>query len=210
MVAPAAHPTTTRPPAGRRLGCYASIATTTVATSRTTTPAIAQDQQADNADDTFDQESILNEATGLFGKGAQGIARVIEKIFADLGRPNAYIAGNEVSGAIAIGLRYGDSQLVHKIEGSQRIHWTGPSIGFDVGGNGSKVFTLIYNLYDTEDIFKRFPGGEGNIYYIGGIGVNYQRSGNIVIAPIRLGVGLRAGVNVGWMKYSKRRKWLPF
>lgn len=172
--------------------------------------AIAQDNNGVEDEDTFDQGSILREAVELFGEGAQGLAKLIEKIFADHGRPNAYITGNEVSGAIAIGLRYGDGQLVHKIEGSQKIHWTGPSIGFDLGGNGSKVFTLIYNLYDSEDIFKRFPAGEGNIYYIGGVGVNYQQRREIVVAPIRLGIGLRAGINVGWVKYSKRRKWIPF
>lgn len=170
-------------------------------------PAAAQEQ---NTDDTYDQDTIIDEAEDLFGEGAEGLAQIIEKIFADLGRPNAYIAGSEVSGALVFGLRYGNGKLVHKIEGERQIHWTGPSVGFDVGGNGSKVFTLVYHLYDTEEIYGRFPAGEGNIYYIGGLGVNYQQKGDIIIAPIRLGVGLRAGVNVGWIKYSKKRKWLPF
>lgn len=169
-------------------------------------PAAAQEQE----DDTYDKETIIDEAGQLFGEGAEGLAQIIEKIFADLGRPNAYIAGSEVSGALVFGLRYGNGRLVHKIEGERPIHWTGPSVGFDAGGNGSKVFTLVYDLYDTEEIYERFPAGEGNLYYIGGLGVNYQQKGDIIIAPIRLGVGLRAGVNVGWLKYSKKRKWLPF
>ncbi|MHA4874957.1 EipA family protein, partial [Enterococcus faecium] len=89
------------------------------------------------------------------------------------------------------------------------IYWTGPSVGFDLGGNASKVFVLVYNLYDTEDIFRRYPEGEGHLYFVGGFSATYLRRGNIVLIPIRLGVGLRAGVNLGYMKFSKKAKWLP-
>lgn len=174
-----------------------------------TTPANSQ-TEAESQEDTFDQESVMDAATGFFGSGAKGMAKAIEKVFADHGRPNAYIMGNEGSAALIIGLRYGDGTMIHKIEGERKVHWTGPSIGFDAGANLSKVFVLVYNLYDTDDLYHRFPAVEGSFYWIGGVGVNYQQKGDIVLAPMRVGVGLRAGVNLGYMKYSKKKKLLPF
>ena len=178
-----------------------ALAVTTSANSQT---------EAESQEDTFDQESVMDAATGFFGSGAKGMAKAIEKVFADHGRPNAYIMGSEGSAALIIGLRYGDGTMVHKIEGERKVHWTGPSIGFDAGANLSKVFVLVYNLYDTDDLYHRFPAVEGSFYWIGGVGVNYQQKGDIVLAPMRVGVGLRAGVNLGYMKYSKKRKLLPF
>ena len=173
-------------------------------------PVYAQEETPPVDDDTYDQETILDEAKGFFGDGAEGLAKVVEKVFADLGRPNGYIMGDEGAGAFVVGLRYGAGELVHKIEGNRRVHWTGPSIGFDVGGNASKVFTLVYELYDTEDLYRRYPEIEGTFYFVGGVGVNYQQRGRVKLAPIRLGVGLRAGANIGWIKYTKKRKILPF
>jgi hypothetical protein len=161
-------------------------------------------------ENTYDEESVMDAATGFFGSGAKDLAKAIEKVFADNGRPNAYIMGSEGSAALVLGLRYGDGTLVHKIEGERRVHWTGPSIGFDAGANLSKVFVLVYNLYDTDDLYHRFPAVEGSFYYIGGVGLNYQQKGDMVLAPIRVGVGLRAGANLGYMKYSKKRRLLPF
>lgn len=174
-------------------------------------PASAQDDANYGADDnTYDEETILDEATELFGDGAEGLAKVLEKIFAKNGRPNGYIKGQEGSGALIVGLRYGSGELNHKIEGKKKVHWTGPSVGIDAGGNASKTFTLIYNLYDTEEMFRRYPAVEGSFYYIGGLGVNYHQRGDVILVPIRLGVGLRAGANVGYLKYSKKRKYIPF
>ena len=161
-------------------------------------------------ENTYDQESVMDAATGFFGSGAKSLAKAIEKVFADNGRPNAYILGNEGSAALIIGLRYGDGTMFHKIEGERRVHWTGPSVGFDAGANLSKVFVLVYNLYDTDELYRRFPAVEGSFYYIGGVGLNYQQRGDIVLAPIRVGIGLRAGANLGYMKYSKKRRLLPF
>ncbi len=161
-------------------------------------------------DGTYDRRTILKQADDFFGAGAEGLAKVIEKIFTDLGRPNGYIMGTEGSAALIVGLRYGKGELAHKIEGNRPVHWTGPSIGLDAGGNVSKSFTLVYNLYDTEDLYHRYPAIEGSFYYVGGLGVNYQKRGDVVLAPIRMGVGLRAGANIGYMKYSKKRKILPF
>ncbi len=146
----------------------------------------------------------------MFGKGAEGLAGLIERILKDQGRPNAYIAGREASGAFVLGLRYGSGVMTHKVEGQQPVYWTGPSVGFDVGGDANKVFVLVYNLYDTEDLFHRFPAAEGRLYAIGGFAASYLRRGNVVLIPIRLGVGWRAGVNVGYMNITHKSRWLPF
>lgn len=165
-----------------------------------------------NVDDatTYQDDDLIGAAEGVFGKGAKGLAGVIEDILKKQGRPNAYIAGREASGAFVVGLRYGSGKLHHKIEGEKPVYWTGPSIGFDVGGNAANSFVLVYNLYDTEDLYQRFPAGEGAAYFIGGFHVSYLRSGDKVLIPVRLGAGLRLGANVGYMKFSKKQRWLPF
>jgi hypothetical protein len=172
-----------------------------------------QDARADatlQAADTYQRDDLLAAGEGVFGKGAAGLAGLIEKILKEQGRPNAYIAGREAAGAFVVGLRYGSGVMTHKIEGQRPVYWTGPSIGFDVGGDANKVFVLVYNLYDTEDLYHRFPGAEGRLYFVGGFAATYLRRGNIVLIPIRLGVGYRAGVNVGYMKFTHKAKWLPF
>ncbi len=159
---------------------------------------------------TYQDDDLIGAAEGVFGKGAKGLAGVIEDILKKQGRPNAYIAGREASGAFVVGLRYGSGKLHHKIEGERPVYWTGPSIGFDVGGNAANSFVLVYNLYDTEDLYQRFPAGEGAAYFVGGFHVSYLRSGDKVLIPVRLGAGLRLGANVGYMKFSKKQRWLPF
>ena len=175
------------------------------------TPGAVQDRAPDARTDadraaatatTFQRQEILAAAEGTFGKGAAGLAGIIERTLKDQGQPNAYIAGREAGGAIVVGLRYGSGTMFHKIEGPLPVHWTGPSIGFDLGGDASKVFVLVYNLYDSEDLFKRFPAGEGRLYVVGGFAASYLRRGNIVLIPIRLGVGWRQGVNLGYSKFS--------
>lgn len=159
---------------------------------------------------TYQRDDLIGAAEGVFGKGAQGLAGIIEKILKDQGEPNAYIAGREASGAFVLGLRYGSGTMFHKVEGQREVYWTGPSVGFDVGGNASKSFVLVYNLYDTQDIFKRYPAGEGAAYLVGGFTASYLRRGDVVLIPIRLGVGYRLGANVGYMKFTEKSKWLPF
>jgi len=146
----------------------------------------------------------------VFGKGAAGLAGLIEKIFKEQGRPNAYIAGKEAGGAVVIGLRYGSGTLFHKIEGQRKVFWTGPSVGFDLGANAAKTFVLVYNLEDSQDLYRRFPAAEGDVYVIGGFTASYLRRGNIVLIPIRLGVGWRLGANLGYMRFSEKGRWLPF
>jgi hypothetical protein len=162
------------------------------------------------AADTYKREDLIAAGEGVFGKGAEGLAGIIEKILKDQGQPNAYIAGREASGAFVVGLRYGSGVLSHKIEGQQPVYWTGPSVGFDVGGDANKVFVLVYNLYDTADLYHRFPGAEGRLYFVGGFAATYLRRGHTVVIPIRLGVGWRAGVNLNYMKFTHKSKLLPF
>lgn len=160
--------------------------------------------------DTYQEDDLIGAAEGVFGKGAQGLATMIEDILAKQGRPNGYIVGREAAGAFVLGLRYGSGTLFHKVEGERSVYWTGPSIGFDAGGNASQTFTLVYNLYDSQDLYKRFPAGEGAAYLVGGFTASYMRRGDVVLIPIRLGVGARLGVNVGYMRFSEKQKWLPF
>ena len=171
-------------------------------------PAATTARQA--ATDTFEKDDLLAAAEGVFGKGASGLAKLLEDILKDQGKPNAYIAGSEASGAIGVGLRYGKGEMFHKIEGQRPVYWTGPSIGFDLGGDANKVFVLVYNLYDTQDLYRRFPQGEGHAYFVGGFSASYLRRGDIVLIPVRLGVGWRLGVNAGYMKFSEKQRWLPF
>jgi hypothetical protein len=163
-------------------------------------------------DDTYTQNEIVQKAADFFGATTEAVAKAVERVFAEKGRPNAYITGQEGSGAIGVGLRYGDGDLYMKKTGNRaaKVYWQGPSIGFDVGANASKTFTLVYNLPNAEAIYERFPGVEGSFYVVAGIGVNYQQSGRIILAPMRTGVGLRAGANVGYLAYTKERNILPF
>lgn len=159
---------------------------------------------------TYQEDDLIGAAEGVFGKGAQGLGKLIEDILKKQGRPNGYIVGREGGGAFVVGLRYGSGTLNHKIEGQKPVYWTGPSIGPDAGANAGSTFILVYNLYDTEDIFRRYPAGEGAAYLGGGFNASYLRRGDVVLIPIRVGAGLRLGANVGYMRFSKKQRWLPF
>ncbi len=164
---------------------------------------------AEDDSKTYDKETISHDVTEFFGSTTEGLAKVIEKAFQEHGRPNGFIKGEEASAALTIGVRYGNGTLTLKSGGSQKVFWTGPSIGFDAGANASKVFILVYRLPNADEIFKRYGGVDGSLYYVGGAGINYQRRGSVVLAPIRLGVGLRAGASVGYMSYSRTKTWVP-
>lgn len=170
-----------------------------------TDPAAALDRPG-----TYQKDDVLGAAEGVFGKGAQGLAEIVEKILKDQGEPNAYIAGREASAALVVGLRYGSGTLSHTIEGQRPVYWTGPSIGFDVGGDATKTFVLVYNLYDSQDLYKRYPQVEGRAYFVGGFSATYLRRGDVALIPIRLGVGVRLGANIGYMKFSEKSRWVPF
>lgn len=172
--------------------------------------AVAPAQDAAQDESTFGQDDLIGAAEGVFGKGAQGIAKLIEDLLRDQGEPNGYIVGREAGGAFVVGARYGSGTLHHKIEGTRKVYWTGPSIGLDAGANAGNTFVLVYNLFDTEEIFRRYPAGEGQAYLIGGLHASYMRRDDVVLIPIRLGAGLRLGVNAGYMRFSKKQRWLPF
>lgn len=169
-------------------------------------PAAAQEAEEEG---TFNKEEIYQAANDFFGETTEGLAKVVERIFADHGQPNAYITGDEVSGAVGVGVRYGEGQLTTKTMGERKVYWQGPSIGFDLGGNAAKVFVLVYDLNDVERLFQRFPAVDGSLFVIAGLSVNYHESEGIALAPIRTGVGLRAGVNVGYMHYTREQTWVP-
>ena len=190
-------------------GLGAALLSLTISSSATPAPAPADPPAAGQ---TYTQNEIVNRAANFFGSTTEGLARAVERVFAEKGSPNAYITGVEGSGAVVVGLRYGDGDLFMKANGDRpaKVFWQGPSIGFDLGGNASKVFTLIYNLPNAEAIYQRFPGVEGSAYVVAGVGVNYQQNGRIILAPMRTGVGLRAGANIGYLSYSKERNVLPF
>tara|TARA_R110000782_G_scaffold78293_5_gene156055 strand:+ start:32802 stop:33554 length:753 start_codon:yes stop_codon:yes gene_type:complete len=188
----------------------AQPATPPAAPATATTQNAPATPAAPDPNTSYQKDDVVGAAEGVFGRGAEGLASLIEKILKDQGEPNAYIAGREASGAVVVGLRYGSGTLNHKIEGQRDVYWTGPSVGFDVGGNASKVFVLVYNLYDTQDLYKRYPAAEGALYVVGGFTATYLRRGNVVLIPIRLGVGWRAGVNAGYMKFSEKRRIIPF
>lgn len=178
------------------------------ATPETPAPTAAPVTPSDQ--NTYQEDDLIGAAEGVFGKGAQGLGKLIEDILKKQGRPNAYIVGREGGGAFIVGLRYGSGTLNHKVEGEKPVYWTGPSIGLDAGANAGSTFVLVYNLYDTEDIYKRYPSGEGVAYLVGGFNASYLRRGDVVLIPIRVGAGLRLGANVGYMKFSKKQRWLPF
>ena len=173
-------------------------------------PAFAQPRDPADGPRTYSADEIVNATSDFLGVTAEAAGAAIERIFKDNGRPTAYIAGEEASGAITIGARYGRGLMYMKEQETQEVFWQGPSIGIDVGGNASRVFTLCYNLHYPDMIYRRFPGVEGSAYFIAGLGVNYQRADGITLAPIRAGVGLRLGANVGYLSYSRKRHYIPF
>ena len=162
------------------------------------------------APEPYSQDEVVNSVSDFLGVTAESAGGAVERIFQKNGKPTAYIAGEEGSGAIVVGARYGRGLLYMKGRDPMEVFWQGPSVGWDWGGNASRVFTLCYNLEDPRDIYQRFPGVEGSAYFIGGLGVNYQQTENIVLAPIRAGVGFRLGANVGYLAYSRTRNLFPF
>ncbi len=170
------------------------------------TPASAQGSLTD----TFSVDEVVDKGGEFFGSVSQGLASLVERAASQFGLPNGYILGEEASGAIFIGGRFGEGTLYTRNQGDYPLFWQGPSVGFDVGGDGSKVMMLVYNMNTTNDIFGRFPGVDGSAYVVGGLGMTVMKYGDMVVVPIRSGVGLRAGVNVGYLKFTNEPTWNPF
>jgi hypothetical protein len=170
----------------------------------------AEDDTAPKAEATYDHDEIIDEVENFFGEGAEGLAEIVAKAFEDQGRPNAFIAGEEAGGAIVVGLRYGRGTLEMKSGPSRQVYWQGPSVGFDLGADVAKVFILIYNLHDVGQLFQRFPGVEGSLYFVGGVGINYLAADDVVVAPIRFGAGWRQGVSAGYLQFTREASANPF
>ncbi len=158
----------------------------------------------------YSQNEILEAGGRFFGSISKGLASVVEYAFRKSGRPNGYILGEDAGGAFIAGLRYGEGTLYTKDAGSHKVYWQGPSIGYDFGGEGSRTMVLVYNLRDPFEIYHRYAGVQGSAYFVGGLGIQYQTYGNVTLAPIRAGVGLRLGANVGYLKYTRTPTWNPF
>ena len=160
--------------------------------------------------DTYSEDEVAKEASKFFATGAKELGEVLQKVLKERGRPMAFIRGEEAGGAVAVGLRYGRGELVYKAGAGRTVYWQGPSLGFDFGANAVKVFVLVYDLPNTEALFQRFPGVEGSLYFVGGFGVNYVQSEGITLAPVRFGVGWRQGIGVGYMHFSREKRYNPF
>jgi hypothetical protein len=159
---------------------------------------------------TYGPEELTSAGHRFFGNVSRGLAAVIERAVSQWGLPNGYVLGEEGSGAFVAGLRYGEGTLYTKNAGDLRVYWQGPSVGFDWGGDGARTMTLVYNLPATNAIYQRFVGIDGSAYIIGGFGMTALTANNIVLVPIRSGLGLRLGANIGYLKYTPRATWNPF
>jgi len=158
----------------------------------------------------YSQSEIVKAGHGFFGAVSKELGEAVEWAFQKAGRPNGYILGEDAGGALIAGLRYGEGTLYTKDAGNHKVYWQGPTLGYDVGAEGSKVMVLVYNLRDPSEIYDRFGGIQGAAYFVGGVGVQLQKSGSVTLAPIRSGIGVRLGANVGYLKYTRNPTWNPF
>lgn len=160
--------------------------------------------------DTYSSDELVSKGGEFFGSVAQGLASLVERAVSQFGLPNAYILGEEAGGAIFAGARYGEGTMYTRNQGEHPLFWQGPTVGLDFGGDGSKVMMLVYNLKNTGEVYGRYPGVDGSAYIIGGLGMTVIKYGDVVMVPIRSGVGLRAGLNVGYLKFTQEPTWNPF
>lgn len=160
--------------------------------------------------ESYDENEVVAAISTHLGVTSESAASAIERLFKERGRPTAYITGEEGGGALTIGARYGKGTLWMKDGRTAEVFWQGPTIGFDVGAEAGKVFTLVYGLEDPANVYRRFPGVDGSAYLVAGMAINYQAANGITLAPVRTGVGLRLGANVGYTSYTKKRSILPF
>ncbi len=190
------------------LGLVLSLAA--LAASCSNRPTTETPQAPAVSAEPYQEDTILHEAETFFGRGAQGVADVLNRVFTDNGPPEAYIKGEEGGAAIGVGLRYGHGTVYFPDGTNEKIYWRGPSLGLDFGGSAAKTFVLIYNISSLDELYQRFGGVEGSLYFVGGLGVNYNRQGDVILAPVRFGVGWRQGINIGYLHVSPERSWIPF
>jgi hypothetical protein len=173
------------------------------------TPLAAQDGQPPPGTQ-YPPGELISTGHRFFGTVSRGLASVIEKAVGQWGQPNGYILGQEAGGAFVAGLRYGEGTLYTRNAGDRRVFWQGPSIGFDWGGEGARTMILVYQLPSTDAMYQRFAGIDGSAYFVGGFGMTALGAGNIVLVPIRSGVGLRLGANIGYLHFTRAPTWNPF
>jgi hypothetical protein len=160
--------------------------------------------------DTYSGDDLVQSGHNFFGATSQGLASLMERAVSQFGLPNGYILGEEAGGAIFAGVRYGEGILYTRNAGEFDVFWQGPSIGFDIGGDGSKTMILVYNLNQVPDVLGRFAGVDGSAYVLGGFGMTVIKRGDVVMVPIRSGVGARLGINVGYLNFTNQPTWNPF
>ncbi len=158
----------------------------------------------------YSSNEIVDAGHRFFGTISRGLAQIVEKAGSQFGLPNGYVLGQEAGGAVVAGVRYGEGILYTKNAGDLRVFWQGPSVGFDFGGEGARTMMLVYNLPATDAIYQRFAGIDGSAYFVGGLGMTALTMNNIVVVPIRTGVGMRLGANVGYLKFTPTATWNPF
>jgi len=160
--------------------------------------------------DTFQSDELVESGHRFFGTISRGLALAVQEATRRWGEPNGYILGQEASGAFFGGVRYGEGRLYTRNAGERRIFWQGPSLGFDVGGDGARTMMLVYNMPSVDALYKRFVGIDGSAYLIGGFGVTAAAADEMVVVPIRSGLGWRLGVNMGYLKFTPQPTWNPF
>jgi hypothetical protein len=158
----------------------------------------------------FSLDEIVDSGHHFFGAVSRGLAEVVQEAGRRWGLPNGYILGQEASAAFVGGLRYGEGKLYTRNAGDQKIFWQGPSVGFDAGADGDRTMMLVYSLPAVNAIFRRFGGIDGSAYFVGGFGFTALGADNVIVVPIRSGVGARLGVNVSYLKFTPRATWNPF
>jgi len=190
-----------------RLAASVFLAGTAISAAAASAAVTNADRQSPH--DTYSDDEVAKAASDFFSTGAKDLSDVLAKVLKEKGRPVAIIRGEEAGGAVGVGLRYGRGELVFKGVPAHKVYWQGPSIGFDVGGNAVKTFILVYGLPDAAALYKRYPGVEGSVYFVGGFGVNYVQRDGIALAPVRFGVGWRLGIALSYMNFSQEKRYNP-
>jgi hypothetical protein len=188
------------------LRAFATFCLSVLVMAATVSGSAAQQANSSN----YDMQEIIDAGHGFFGSTSGGLAKVVEKAFQSYGLPNGYILGQEASGALIGGLTYGEGNLFTKNAGQHEVFWQGPSLGWDYGGNGNRTMMLVYNLPSVEAVYGRFGGVSGSAYVVAGLGMTVLKRNDVVVVPIRTGVGARLGINVGYLKMTQAPTWNPF
>jgi hypothetical protein len=189
---------------------FVLLGASTASAQGTPPPAPAPASPPPARGDTYSSNEIVTAGHKFFGAISRDLAQLVEHAVSNWGLPNGYILGQEGGGAIVVGLRYGDGTLYTKNAGDRRVFWEGPSVGWDLGGEGARTMMLVYNLPATDAIYQRFVGIDGSAYVVGGLGMTALTANRIVVVPIRTGVGLRLGANIGYLKFTPKATWNPF